>query len=100
MATKVADIHPHIISSDTRRYPLAPLGGEQSGWSQKRPVSFEQLIAAMDQAGVHALECFGVGVRVGGEKAADTAHSVVGNGLFFKQARDRYAETREHVVTS
>lgn len=52
MATKVVDIHPHIISSDTRRYPLSPLGGEQSGWSQKRPVSFEQLIAAMDQAGV------------------------------------------------
>ena len=52
MATKVADIHPHIISGDTRRYPLAPLGGEQSGWSQKRPVSFEQLIAAMDEAGV------------------------------------------------
>jgi L-fuconolactonase len=52
MATKVADIHPHIISSDRQRYPLAPLGGEQSGWSQKRPVSFEQLIAAMDKAGV------------------------------------------------
>lgn len=52
MATKIADIHPHIISSDLRRYPLAPLGGEQSGWSQKRPVSFEQLIVAMDQAGV------------------------------------------------
>ena len=52
MATKVADIHPHIIASDTKRYPLAPLGGEQSGWSQKRPVSFEQLIAAMDRAGV------------------------------------------------
>jgi predicted TIM-barrel fold metal-dependent hydrolase len=52
MATQIADIHPHIISSDTKRYPLAPLGGEQSGWSQKRPVSFEQLIAAMDRAGV------------------------------------------------
>ncbi|HET9404536.1 MAG TPA: amidohydrolase family protein, partial [Burkholderiales bacterium] len=52
MATKVADIHPHIISSDTKRYPLAPLGGEQSGWSQKRPVSFEQLLAAMDRAGI------------------------------------------------
>lgn len=52
MPTKIVDIHPHIIASDTRRYPLSPLGGEQSGWSQKRPVSFEQLIAAMDQAGV------------------------------------------------
>ncbi len=52
MATKFADIHPHIISSDTQRYPLTPLGGEQSGWSRSRPVTFEQLIAAMDEAGV------------------------------------------------
>lgn len=52
MATRIVDIHPHIVSSDTKRYPPAPLGGEQSGWSKTRPVSFEQLIAAMDQAGV------------------------------------------------
>jgi L-fuconolactonase len=31
---------------------VAPLGGKQSGWSQQRPVTFEQLIAAMDAAGV------------------------------------------------
>lgn len=52
MPTKIIDIHPHIIAPDTKRYPLSPLGGEQSGWSQTRPVSFEQLIAAMDEAGV------------------------------------------------
>ena len=52
MPTSIIDIHPHIISSDTKRYPLAPLGGEQSGWSRDRPVSLEQLIAAMDAAGV------------------------------------------------
>ena len=28
------DIHPHIIASDTTRYPLAPLGGHQSDWSR------------------------------------------------------------------
>lgn len=52
MPTKIIDIHPHIISPDTNRYPLSPLGGEQSTWSRARPVSFEQLIAAMNEAGV------------------------------------------------
>lgn len=52
MATKIVDIHPHIISSDTKRYPVAPIGGHQSGWSQKRPVSMEQMLTDMDKAGV------------------------------------------------
>ena len=46
------DIHPHIISGDATRYPLAPLGGHQSDWSRTRPVSVEQLVAAMDETGV------------------------------------------------
>jgi L-fuconolactonase len=46
------DIHPHVISTDTARYPLAPIGGHQSDWSQERPVPFEQMIKAMDEAGV------------------------------------------------
>jgi predicted TIM-barrel fold metal-dependent hydrolase len=59
------DIHPHIIASDTTRYPLAPLGGKQSDWSSTRPVSMEQLVAAMDEAGVQkaaivqASTCYG-----------------------------------------
>ena len=59
------DIHPHIISTDRTRYPRAPLGGRQSDWSETRPVSVEQLIAAMDQAGVQkaaivqASTCYG-----------------------------------------
>jgi L-fuconolactonase len=48
----VIDIHPHVISTDATRYPLAPLGGVQSTWSRDRPLPFEQLIAAMDAAGV------------------------------------------------
>src|SRR3984957_615778 len=48
----VIDIHPHIIASDTTRYPLTPLGGHQSDWSRTRPVSTEQMLAAMDKAGV------------------------------------------------
>jgi L-fuconolactonase len=46
------DIHPHVISPDTRRFPLAPIGGQQSDWSQQRPVSHDEMIAAMDKAGV------------------------------------------------
>src|SRR3989304_8113455 len=52
MPTNIIDIHPHIISSDPNRDPLAPRGGKQSGWSRDRPVTFEQYIAAMDEAGV------------------------------------------------
>ncbi|HEY4919583.1 MAG TPA: amidohydrolase family protein [Xanthobacteraceae bacterium] len=61
----VIDIHPHIIASDTTRYPLAPLGGHQSDWSRTRPVTTEQMLAAMDKAGVakaaivQASTCYG-----------------------------------------
>lgn len=48
----VIDIHPHIVSPDTGRYPLAPLGGKQSTWSSERPTTYEMLLAAMDEAGV------------------------------------------------
>jgi L-fuconolactonase len=61
----VIDIHPHIISPDLKRYPRSPLGGKQSDWSATRPVSLEQLIAAMDATGiakaaiVQASTCYG-----------------------------------------
>src|SRR5260221_435759 len=61
----VMDIHPHIIANDTKRYLLAPLGGHQSDWSRTRPVTTEQMIAAMDKAGVakaaivQASTCYG-----------------------------------------
>jgi predicted TIM-barrel fold metal-dependent hydrolase len=51
MAT-IVDIHPHVISPHTQRFPLAPLGGTQSTWSRERPTPYEALVAAMDQAGV------------------------------------------------
>ncbi len=65
MPTTTIDIHPHIIANDAARYPLAPLGGHQSDWSRTRPVTLEQLIAAMDNAGVQkaaivqASTCYG-----------------------------------------
>jgi len=48
----IIDIHPHVIATDTKRYPLAPLGGRQSEWARARPVDFERMIAAMDEAGI------------------------------------------------
>ncbi len=61
----VVDVHPHVIAEDTQRYPRAPLGGKQSDWSRTRPVSFERMLAAMDEAGiersvlVQASTCYG-----------------------------------------
>lgn len=61
----VIDIHPHVISTDTVRYPNSPLGGHKSDWSKERPNSVEQMIQAMDQAGiakaalVQASTCYG-----------------------------------------
>ena len=48
----VIDIHPHIVSPDTKRYPLAPLGGTQSAWSSERPTTYEMLLKEMDAADV------------------------------------------------
>src|SRR6478736_2060737 len=48
----IADIHPHVISTDLGRHPLTPLGGVQSTWSRERPVPFEKLISEMDRAGI------------------------------------------------
>jgi predicted TIM-barrel fold metal-dependent hydrolase len=65
MALRIIDIHPHVITTDETRYPRAPIGGHQSDWSRKRPVPYEEMIAAMDAAGivksalVQASTCYG-----------------------------------------
>jgi predicted TIM-barrel fold metal-dependent hydrolase len=48
----IVDIHPHIASQDTVRYPISPLGGKRSDWSSEHAISFDELAAAMDEAGV------------------------------------------------
>ena len=48
----IVDIHPHVISTDNKRFPLDPLGGKQSTWSVERPTPHEKLVAAMKEAGV------------------------------------------------
>ncbi|WP_326538100.1 amidohydrolase family protein [Pseudorhodoferax sp.] len=52
MNPPIIDIHPHIVSTDTHRYPIAPHQGHRSDWSSTRAVTFEQLVAEMDEAGV------------------------------------------------
>src|SRR5882757_4831634 len=52
MPSKIVDIHPHIVSHDTVRYPVTPIGGTRSEWSKERSATLEELVAAMDEAGV------------------------------------------------
>jgi predicted TIM-barrel fold metal-dependent hydrolase len=49
---EIIDIHPHIVSHDTAKYPMVPLGGKRSDWSHERSVTFEELVKALDEAGV------------------------------------------------
>lgn len=46
------DLHTHILSPDTGRYPLSPLGGKRSSWSAERPVDLDGLLRQLDDAGV------------------------------------------------
>tara|TARA_A100001391_G_scaffold205403_1_gene205782 strand:- start:66950 stop:67819 length:870 start_codon:yes stop_codon:yes gene_type:complete len=48
----IIDLHPHVISPDTDRYPQSPIGGTRSDWSAKRPFPFEKYQDEMDSAGV------------------------------------------------
>src|SRR5882757_8941882 len=49
MPSKIVDIHPHIVSHDTVRYPVTPIGGTRSEWSKERSVTLEELVVAMDE---------------------------------------------------
>jgi L-fuconolactonase len=49
---QIIDTHCHVVSPDTKTYPLAPIGGTQSDWSSERPTTPDQLLRAMDEAGV------------------------------------------------
>ncbi|MFC6704887.1 amidohydrolase family protein [Flexivirga alba] len=46
------DTHTHAISPDTDRYPVQPLGGTRSEWSQTRAVDIDGLLRSLDAAGV------------------------------------------------
>ncbi|GHH77195.1 metal-dependent hydrolase [Streptomyces sulfonofaciens] len=48
----IVDTHTHVISPDTVRYPVDPIGGRQSAWSLDHPVDIDGLVRALDQAGI------------------------------------------------
>ncbi|MFC9764338.1 amidohydrolase family protein [Rhodococcus jostii] len=48
----IVDTHCHIITDDVTRYPRAPIGGKQSSWATTRPVTANDMIERMDEAGV------------------------------------------------
>ena len=48
----IVDTHPHIVSADTTKYPITPLGGTRSEWSSDHAVDAEHMIASMKEAGV------------------------------------------------
>jgi len=48
----IVDIHPHIVSKDVARYPISPLGGKRSDWSESRSIDADNYIASMREAGV------------------------------------------------
>lgn len=49
----IIDVHPHIISDNTEKYPITPLGNKRSKWSEERgSLTAEKLIEAMKEAGV------------------------------------------------
>ncbi|WP_329454215.1 amidohydrolase family protein [Streptomyces sp. NBC_01497] len=49
---RIVDTHTHVISPDTVRYPVGPIGGRQSEWSLAHPVDIDGLRQALDQAGI------------------------------------------------
>ncbi|MDE8350259.1 MAG: amidohydrolase family protein [Acidocella sp.] len=48
----IIDIHPHIISNDETTYPPSPLFGIRSDWSKERHYEVDELLTAMDEAGI------------------------------------------------
>ena len=49
---KIVDTHLHVISADTVKYPVAPIGGHRSDWSRERPVDVDGVLRGMDAAGI------------------------------------------------
>src|SRR5258708_50901 len=48
----IIDTHTHVIATDIRKYPLAPLFGKQSDWSAEHPIDYPDMVAAEQAANV------------------------------------------------
>src|SRR5882672_2912787 len=42
----IIDTHCHVIATDTKKYPLAPLFGKQSDWSAEHPIDYADMLKA------------------------------------------------------
>lgn len=71
----LVDTHVHVIAADRTRYPLTPFGGRLGEWVEEHPVTAEELLAAMDGAGVAraVLVAAGSAYGVNNDYAADSA---------------------------
>jgi predicted TIM-barrel fold metal-dependent hydrolase len=49
---QVIDTHPHVISDDLEKYPLAPIGGKLSKYAEQYRITIETFIKMMDEANV------------------------------------------------
>jgi len=48
----IIDTHCHVIATDTQKYPLKPLFGKQSDWSQAHPCDYADMVKADVEAKV------------------------------------------------
>jgi predicted TIM-barrel fold metal-dependent hydrolase len=48
----IIDTHCHVIATDTKTYPLAPIFGKQSQWSAEHPLDHPDMVKADVAAGV------------------------------------------------
>ncbi len=49
---RIFDIHPHVISTDHVRYPLCNVFDHVAPYVAERPITTEQMLVEMDEAGV------------------------------------------------
>ena len=73
---RIFDIHPHVVSADTTRYPLNAAFDHVAPYVHARPVDAEAMLAAMDEAGVaksvlvHSSMAYGYDCRYAADSAA------------------------------
>ena len=79
---EVVDIHTHIASPDTRRYPPAQIPGSQPEWVRGRPQTFEEYVAQADAAGVSKAALVQLALHYGDDNSY-VADSVARNGKRF-----------------
>lgn len=48
----IIDTHCHVIAEDQDRYPRSPIGGKASAWAASRPLTAEDMVRRMDEAGI------------------------------------------------